>query len=142
MGVVSVTGVLTARHWTGAKPDDYTGTELDSALQAWEGLAGKQVQFDKNLMPALPDCKVGALGACSTKLKSVVTTLEQGKTMVGQWVSALKAVQAAGGKAAADLNKLAKGKDVDEAKQQKYQAAAGTANSIAGAAAGELKKYE
>jgi hypothetical protein len=142
MGVISVTSVLTSENWTGAKPADYKGTELDKALQAWGTLANQTVEIPQDLIPAPPECKVAALTSYVDELKSVMKELDKTKSLVNQYINALKAVQGAGGKAAADLTKLAKGKNVDEASQQKYTSAASVASSIASSAASKLKDYE
>jgi hypothetical protein len=142
MGVISVVSVLSSENWAQAKPDDYKGTELDKALQAWAALANQTVEIPEDLLPSPPECKVSALNKYTDELKSVVKELDQAKALVNQYISALKAVQGAGSKAAADLTKLSKGKNVDEQAQQKYTSAASVANSIASSAASTLKQYE
>ena len=134
MGVISVVNVLTSENWAGAKPDDYKGTELDKALQAWGTLANQTVEIPQDLIPAPPECKVRVLTSYVDELKSVIKELDKSQKLVNQYITALKAVQAAGNKAAADLTKLSQGKNVDEAKQQMYTRAATTATSIASSA--------
>jgi hypothetical protein len=142
MGVISVSNVFSAEYWSSEKPADYKGTELEKALQVWGGLANKTVDIPKDLIPAPPECKVGTLTKYVEDLKSVLKELDTAKVLVNQYISALKAVQGAGGKAASDLTKMANDKHIDEATRQKYTNAASAANSIAGAAGGTLKKYE
>src|SRR5262245_38151182 len=134
----TVVNALTASYWAGHKPADYKGQELDRALKAYEPLAGKSVTIPSSLIPPVPKSKIGDIDACIAKLKSAVTELEKGKVILNQIVTALQAVQAAAGKASADLTKLSKGKDADETA---YKNAAITANSIASLAADALKDY-
>lgn len=142
MGVVSVSNVLSAANWASSKPEDYKGTELDKALQAWDGMAKTRIDIPKDLIPSPPACKVGALKDYVGELKKVLTELDKGKGMVKQYIGGLSAVQAAGGKAAAELTTAAKAKGVDEQKAQKYQIAASQAGSIASAAASAAKAYQ
>src|SRR5262245_58583669 len=142
MGVISVVSVLTSENWTSAKPQDYKGAELEKALSAWESLANQTVEIPQDLIPAPPECKVGALTSYIEELKSVLKELDEAKTRVNQYITALKTLQAAGIKAAADLTKLSQDKKIDEAKKQQYTRAASTASSIASSAASKLKDYE
>jgi ABC-type hemin transport system substrate-binding protein len=142
MGVISVVSVLTSENWAQAKPDDYKGTELDKALQAWGTLANQTVEIPEDLIPAPPECKVAALTKYIDELKSVLKELDQAKALVNQYITSLKAVQAAGSKAAADLTKLSKGENLDERAQQKYTSAASVASSIASSAGSALKEYQ
>lgn len=129
---------LSASHWAGWKPADYKGQDLDSALKAYEPLAGKTITFASSLMPAAPKLNIRAIDGCIADLKTSITEMEKGKAILNQVAGALRAVQSAGFKVSADLNKLSKGKDVDE---QKYQAAATVAGSIASSAAEALSNY-
>lgn len=147
MGVVSVSKVFSSEYWTGEKPAEYKGTELDKALQAWSALANKTVSIPKDLIPPQPKCKVGELGSYVDSLKEVVKKLDKYKEEVNKYISALNAVQAAGGKASSELTTISKGKNpqgqpLDEATKEKYIRAASAASSIASAAASELKKYQ
>jgi hypothetical protein len=142
MGVINVVSVLTSENWTEAKPADYKGTELEKALQAWGTLANQTVEIPKDLIPAPPECKVGALTSYVDELKSVIKELDETKKLVNQYINALKAVQVAGNKAAVDLTKLSQAKNIDETTKQKYTSAASTASSIASSAASKLKEYE
>src|SRR5262245_13882699 len=135
----TVVNSLTASYWAGNKPNGYKGQDLDKALKAYEPLAGKTVIIPKDLIPSVPKAQVGDIDACITKVKSAITELEKGKVMLNQFISALQAVQAAGGKTAAELTKLSKGKDVDETE---YKNAAASANSIAVGAAETIKSYK
>lgn len=142
MGVTSVSRTFSSANWTSSKPEDYKGTGLDKALQAWEGLAKQKVEIPKDLIPAPPACKAGALKDYVGELKKVLAELEKGKGLVNQFIGGLNAVQAAGGKTAAELIAAAKAKGVDEQKAQKYQDAASQASSIASAAAAAMKSYQ
>jgi hypothetical protein len=132
----TVTNALTSSYWASNKPDDYKTQDLDKALKAYEGVAGKTVKIPNNLIPPVPKSSVKDIDDCINKLKSAISELEKGKTALGQSVTALKAVQAAASKAAADLAKLSKGKDADETK---YKNAVAAANAISSAAADALK---
>jgi len=138
MGATVVNG-LTASYWAGNKPPDYKNTDLDKALKTYEGVAGKTLKIPKDLIPPVPKSNVGDIDDCIAKMKSAISELEKGKTILNQIVTALKAVQAAAAKTSADLTKLSKGKDVDESK---YKAAATNASSIGSLAAGELKDVQ
>lgn len=147
MGVVGVGLVLSSEYWASEKPAEYKGTSLDKALQAWGMLANKTVKIPQDLIPAPPDCKVRALDKYVTELKAVLKELDTAKELVNKYITVLKAVQAAGGSASAELTKMSKGKDskgkeLDDEAKQKYTRAAGAASSIAASAAGELKNYE
>ena len=136
-----VVEALSSSYWAESKPADYKAADLDKALKTWEGLAGKTVVFAKDLIPSLPKSKVRDIDSCITKLKAAIADLEKGKTMLDQWISALKAVQAAAGKAAGDLSKLKSGKDVSEEDKLKYQRGVNAADSIGSAAGSALKDY-
>ncbi len=138
MGAQVVNG-LTASFWAERKPAGYKGTDLDKALKAYEPLAGKSVTIPSSLIPPVPKPKVSEIDACLAKLKNASTELDKAKTALNQVITALQAVQGAASKTSADLNKLSKGKDVDESE---YKNAVATANSIATLAAGELKNYQ
>ncbi|MCI0685240.1 MAG: hypothetical protein L0Y71_24335 [Gemmataceae bacterium] len=134
----TVVNALSASHWAGHKPAGYKGQDLDKALKAYEPLAGKTITIPSNLIPSAPKAKVGEVDTCISKLKHAVTELEKGKVLLSQIATALKAVQSAALKASTDLNKLSKGKDVDESE---YKNAAISASSIAGIAADRLGDY-
>jgi len=134
----TVVNALTVSHWAGHKPDGYKSADLDKALKSFEPLAGKTITIPNNLIPTTPKPKIGEIDACIAKMKSAITELEKGKTMLNQIATALKGVQSAALKTSGDLNKLSKGKDVDESE---YKNAAISANSIASIAADRLGDY-
>jgi hypothetical protein len=132
----TVVNALTSSFWASRKPDDYKAQDLDRALKTYEGVAGKSVKIPSNLIPPVPKAAVSDIDDCITKMKSAITELEKGKTVLNTQVTALQAVQSAASKTSADLIKLSKGKDVDE---NKYKNAAASASSVGSAAADALK---
>jgi exonuclease VII small subunit len=136
MGATVVSGLLSSANWAKSKPADYKGQDLDRALKGYEALAGKGISIPSNLIPKVPKPCIVEIDACITGLESAVTELQKGLAILRQAVAALQAVQGAAVKAAADLQKLAKGKDSDK---DAYENAAGTAQSIVGAAENVLK---
>ena len=112
--------------WAKAKPADYKSPDLDKALKAYEGLAGKGVLFPN--IPEAPKLSVEEIDDCIKSLKSAITQLEKGQAVLKQTLAALEGVRLAAGKTWVDLRKLAKekqGKDKDA-----YEAAAGIATGI------------
>ena len=134
-----VVNALTVSYWADHKPADYKGQDLDRALKAYESVAGKTVKIPSNLIPPVPKSTITDIDDCIAKLKSAITELDKGKVILNQIVTTLQAVQAAGGKASADLTKLSKGKNVDETE---YKNAATSANTIASLAADALNDYK
>ena len=130
----TVANALTSSYWAGAKPKDYKGQDLDRALKTYEGLAGKSnLKIPANLIPRVPQGKIGEIDGCIKDLNNAVTELQKGLTVLKQVATALQAVQGAAAKTSADLTKLSKGKDAD---QDAYQNAAANANSVGAAAGG------
>ena len=128
---------LTSSYWAGAKPKDYQGQDLDRALKAYEGLAGKSnVTIPSNLIPKVPAGKIGEIDACIKDLNNAITELQKGSTTLKQVATALKAVQSAAAKTATDLSKLSKGKDADK---DAYEAASTKASSVGSMASSALQ---
>ena len=142
MGVVNVAVVLSSANWTASKPADYKSTALEQALKAWDAMAKTQITIPKDMIPQPPACKVAALKDYAAELKKVISELDKGNALVNQFISGLGAVQAAGGKTAAELTAAAKAKGIDENKAKEYTYAAGQASSIASAAASAMKAYQ
>ena len=138
MGATVVNG-LTASYWASHKPADYKGQDLDKALKVYEPLASKGISIPGNLIPKVPKATAGEIDTCIKDLQSAITELQKGQAFLKQIVAALQAVTGASGKAAADLRKLAKGKDADK---DACENAAITADSIGGLAAGEIKNFQ
>src|ERR1051325_316618 len=136
MGATASSG-LSPSDWT--KPKGYKGTDLDGALKAYQPFAGKTVDIPKNLIPDVPKASIKSMDDCITKMKSAIVELEKGKTYLNQVIAALKKVQDAASKTAAELNKLANTKNIDGSE---FEAGATRANSIASLAAGAASKLE
>jgi hypothetical protein len=134
----TVVNNLTASYWAGAKPKDYKGQDLDRALKAYETAASKGgIQIPSNLIPKVPQAKIGEIDGCIKDLNNAVTELQKATTALKQVATALQAVQSAAGKTSADLTKLSKGNDVDP---DEYQAAATKASSVGMMAADALSR--
>jgi len=125
MGAIVVSG-LSSGTWAKAKPADYKGQELDKALKAYEAQAPKSILVPANL-PKLPKAKIGEMETCIADLESAAGEIKKALAILKQNVAALKTVQGAAGKTAADLRKLAKDKPADK---NKYENAASEADSI------------
>jgi hypothetical protein len=136
MGATVVNG-LTSSYWAGSKPKDYKGQDLDRALKAYEAVASKgKLTIPSNLIPKVPQSKIGDIDGCIKDLNNAVTELQKGLTALKQVATALQGVQSAAGKTSADLSKLSKGKGVDP---DEYQAASTKASSV-GMLAGDALK--
>jgi hypothetical protein len=131
MGAIVVGGGLSSSNWVRSKPSDYKGQDLDRALKSFEAVANKMPSIPSNLIPKAPKATIGEIDTCITGLESAVTELQKALALVKQIAAALESVQGASGKAAADLRKLAKGKDADK---DAYDNAASVAESIGGTA--------
>ena len=108
---------ITPGNWSKLKPDAYKDKGLDNALKAVEAVQGKAVR--------LADEGMAALQARLDSLKPIAKALE--------------AAIAAAGKAAADLNKMAKAEKDDQAKTQLSNGAS-FANEIGGQLAKALRE--
>lgn len=142
MGAVVVDRGPSSAIWADVKPSDYKGAELDKAVAAWESLSSQKVTIPKDLIPAPPQCKVRALENYIKSLEGVLKELDKAKELVNKYINGVKAVQAAGNKAATDIAKLSTAKGVSEEAKQKYAMAARSALNIASSVAGELKNYQ
>src|SRR5258706_10974293 len=125
MGATVVTS-LTASYWTGHKPADYKGQDLEKALKAYEGVAGKTLTMITKL-PTVPKATVSGIDTCIKELQAAITELQKTQATIKQFTGALQAVQGAANKTSGELTKLSKGKDVDESE---YKNAAISASSI------------
>jgi hypothetical protein len=127
MGATVVNG-LSSSYWAGNKPKDYKGQDLDRALKAYEAVAAKgNITIPSNLIPKVPQSKIGEIDGCIKDLNNAVTELQKGVTILKQVATALKAVQNAAAKTSVELSKLSKGKGVDP---DAYEAASTTASSV------------
>ena len=135
----TVVNALTVSHWAENKPSDYKGTDLDKALKAYEGVAGKKAQIVTSAIdPLTKKAGVSDIDGYIATCKQAITVMEKAKVIQSEIANALKAVMNAGNKASADLGKLSKGKDVDESK---YKNASISASSIASIAGDRLGDY-
>src|SRR5262245_8615654 len=130
---------LCASHWSGHKPADYKGQDLDKALKAYESAAGKLTDIPSNLIPPTPILRINQIDSCIANLKSAMSELDKCKATLNPAINALKAVQSAAGKTKAELTELSKGDDVD---QKTYTSAANEAGRIAGLAGKGVTTYQ
>jgi len=137
MGAIAVSS-LNSANWIKSKPADYKGQDLDKALKAYEVLAAKGVSMP-NSLPKLPKPTIKEINSCITDLEATVTEFHKTLATLNQIVAALQAIQGAAGKATADLQKLAKGKDADKDAYDSAIAAASAAGSAAVSAMAELR---
>ena len=134
----TVVNSLTASYWAGNKPKSYKGQDLDRALKAYETVAAKGgIQIPSNLIPKVPQPKIGEIDSCIKDLNNAVTELQKGMTILKQIATALQAVQNAAYKTSGDLTKLSKGKGVDP---KEYENASISADSVGSIAADALSR--
>jgi exonuclease VII small subunit len=138
MGAIVVDS-LTASYWVGSKPKDYKGgLDLERALKAYEAAAAKGgIQIPSNLIPKVPQSKIGEIDGCIKDLTHAVAELQKGMASLKLVATALQAVRSAADKTGVELGKLAKGKGVDP---QQYEAASTRASSIGMMAADALSR--
>ncbi len=122
--------------WTSAKPADYQGKDLDTALKAYQTASKKEIKVLAQL-PNLPTVtSLSKLEALAKSLEEAVTVTKKSLTQVKQLSTALGKVSSAASKTSTELKRLAK-KKTDSDKSD-YTKAADAASSI-GAAAANLR---
>jgi hypothetical protein len=134
MGATVVNTSLTASSWTKAKPPDYKGKDLETALKAAEGLDAKKIAIPAKL-PTVPKLKISEIETCITELESDIITLQKALADLKKMESAFQAVCNAADKTSSDLQKMEKDKKATEDQKQKYSSAAQTASVIGSNAA-------
>jgi exonuclease VII small subunit len=140
MGAVVVDGSVSPANWKKDKPKDYTGGTLDSALAAYEKLAGKKVSVPKDL-PTMPKQSAKAFEDCVKEMESAIKELKAGASHLKDLGKALEAVNSAAKSTAAELKKLGDGKTAKDERKAYFDASA-TASAIAskaGESASEIK---
>jgi hypothetical protein len=141
MAATVVDGALSASHWLGNKPDDYTGgKELETALKSYEKLSKKKISIAA--LPTMPaNTSIKAHTQCAKDLKSSADEITN--TVVAHYSSlkdAASSVAGAASKTSGDLSKLAKDKKGDDKK--KYDNAASIASAISTQATGVVEKLK
>ena len=119
----------------------YKGGDLDKALAAYDAAVEKlkKTKAPYQVIAKVPEPKISKIDGCIADLKAAITEYEKLKDQINKEViGALKTIQSAGAKAAAELTKQSKAKDADEAA---CLAAADAASEEAGAAGSETSKY-
>lgn len=139
MGATVVDTSLNLANWTKNKPSDYKGTDLDTALKAYEAVKKKSVTMPAQL-PTPPASSVSGLEKCIKEIQSVVTDMQKGVTYLKELSTGLQKVGTAASKTAGDLQKLAKDKDGQSKKE--YMNAATVASGMGSQAASLVKQLK
>jgi hypothetical protein len=131
MGAWVVDGSVSSANWKKDKPKDYNGSALDSALAAYEKLAGKKVT--KPTIPAMPTDAAKAYEDCVKELETAVKDM---KTAAGHFKDLAKALDAVSTAAKSTEKELRKMCDdsTDKDKRKAFNTGASTASAIGGKA--------
>ena len=134
MAATVVDGSLKASTWTKAKPADYKGKDLETALKAAEGYDTKKLAMPAKL-PAVPKLKISDIETCITELEADLVTLQKALAELKKIQASLQAVSSAASKTASELEKMENDKKTSDDKKREYRSAAQTASSIGSSAA-------
>jgi hypothetical protein len=128
MGASVITVKLDAASWVKAKPDDYKGKELETALKKYESVSSKGIPTMKGTPKGIAEFQ-----QCIKDLQSALDVLKP-------MHAALQDVAAACDKTIGDLSKQTKGKsDDDQAKYKQAQNIVQDISSRASKALNEIK---
>lgn len=139
MGAVVVDGSVNAANWKKDKPKDYSGTALDSALAAYDKLAGKKVT--KPIIPSMPKDSAKGYEDCVKELETAVKEMKTAASHFKDLASALDAVNSAAKSTEKELRKLCDDSN-DKEKRKAFLTGASTASAIAGQAADSSAKLK
>jgi hypothetical protein len=129
MAATVVSAAMTVSEWTKAKPADYKGKELETALKGAEGIDGMKVGMPAK-MATVPKIKISEIESCITQMEADIITLQKALAELKKAQAALQAVESAAGKTSAELQKMAKDKKASEEQIKKYENASSTASAI------------
>jgi hypothetical protein len=137
MAATVVDTSVKAAAWTKAKPADYKGKDLETALKAAEGFDTKKIAMPAKL-PTVPKLKISEIEKCITEMEADLVTLQKALAELKKIQASLQAVSSAASKTASELEKMEKDKNASDAKKQEYRSAAHTASGIGSSAATSL----